>query len=580
MSEGPKVKRAVLIRAVPYALVIAVLVACQAPVAENPAMEGAPTVTLTGTITSAGGHELVLSHAHLHDMASMTHSESVRVGADGSFTLEIPTDRFFELRATAVDHEMAEIPLILDGESQVEIHVALEPTEFVEELEEVRIAGPWGEEGEEETITLEKLGDGTYRRVVEGLEGHDQMRYQVLGVTADKRAVNGTASDGFEYDGGGDYYSSGGDYYSVVNVTEGRAEITFEPAALPTPVEGPEISTASAAIRGAIELVREVRESADEFRLLSLAAKESGERLEQLDQDRVELMANAVDIALALTDDELAPAALRSYAAASFLSLAADCPDDVRERALAHLPVDSIYWVVAPDFASSLEVEKDADLILALRAENPSSLVRGSALVRLIEAAKEADNEEEWNRLYDELQEEYGDVRGLAYPLAELNPDKPVKIGRPVPEFKVTLLDGREVSKESFESSYVLLDFWATWCAPCIAEMPKIEKTWAVHKGDDFQILSLSFDESLEDIQPFRDEKYAMPWLHAFVEGGFTSELAQAFGVHTIPELILVDPDGVVVATDATLRGEELQTTITAHLEGRADEVAEASSGP
>ena len=82
-------KRTVSICAVPAALVLAVLVACRLPVAE-PATEGNPTVTLTGKITSAGGHELAMGHAHLHEMTSMTHSESVRINADGAFTLEVP----------------------------------------------------------------------------------------------------------------------------------------------------------------------------------------------------------------------------------------------------------------------------------------------------------------------------------------------------------------------------------------------------------------------------------------------------------------------------------------------------------
>lgn len=467
-------KRAALTSAfaLPTALVIALLVACQAPVAESPATEEIPTVpktvTLTGTVTSTGSQELSMAEAHLRDTTSMTHSESVQVEADGSFTLEVPTDHFFELWATAADHETAEIPLILEGEDQVEIHVALKPTDVPGEL------------------------------------------------------------------------------------------------------EGPEVSTTSTSIQEAMELVREVDASTDEFMRLYMAARESGKSLEELEQDRVELMADALDMALSLTDNKLAPAALRSYAAARFLGLLDGHPsysDDIRERVLMQLPVDSIHWALAPHFARSLDPEQDADLILALRTKNPNPLVRGNALVRLIENAKETGNKEDWNRLYDELQEEYGDFRRLTRPLEDLNPNKRLKIGLPVPEFEVTLLDGREVSNESFKGSYLFLDFWATWCIPCIAEIPEIERAWAAHKDKNFQILSLSFDPSIEKIQPFRKEKYAMPWLHTFVEGGFTSELAESFGVYSIPEPVLIDPDGMIVATDETLRGEDLYKTITAHLQ-------------
>ena len=575
--------RAVSIRAVPAALMIAVLTACQAPVAED-SVPGSPSVvTLTGKITSAGGHQLLLSHAHLHDMTSMTHETSVQVEADGSFALEVPTDRFFELRATAVDHEMSEIPLILEGESRVEIQVALKPTKFVEPFEEVRMTGHWGQEGKEKTVALEKLDDGTYRHLLEGLEGRDHVRYQLLGIAADGRAVNGnssgTSSDGFEYDGGGDFYTAGGDYYSLAPVTEGRAEIIFDPASLPPPAEGPRVSTTSASIQGVMELVREIGDSTDELKLLYSAAKASGVPIETLEQERAELMADAVEIARALTDDEQAPAVLRSYAAARFLGLA-EHAKDTRKRALAHLPASSIYWVVAPDFPRSLmmkeetaeedTVEEDAELISALRTENPSPLVRGSALARLTELAKEAGDTEEWAHLYTELQTKYGHIRGLAYPLEVLNPNKPIKTGLPVPELKLTLLNGHEVSKETLKGSYVLLDFWATWCAPCVAKMPEVERTWAAHKDKSFQILSISFDSSREDILPFRAKRFAMPWLHAHVENGFESELAEAFGVQSIPQPVLMDPDGIVVATEETLGRKNLYATITAHLESSA----------
>jgi len=107
------------------------------------------------------------------------------------------------------------------------------------------------------------------------------------------------------------------------------------------------------------------------------------------------------------------------------------------------------------------------------------------------------------------------------------------------------------------------VDFWATWCPPCRAELPGVHKAWERFKGKNFEILSLSFDRKLEDIAPFRAKPgMPMPWKHAFIENGFKHPIADAYGVVGIPKPLLIGPDGKIVATDAKLRGENLEKTL------------------
>ena len=131
-------------------------------------------------------------------------------------------------------------------------------------------------------------------------------------------------------------------------------------------------------------------------------------------------------------------------------------------------------------------------------------------------------------------------------------------IGHAAPAFSVTALGDAKTSYtlDTFKGRYLLIDFWATWCPPCRAEMPGLHAAWARFKGRPFDILSLSFDRRVEHIAPFRAQAATpMPWKHAFLEGGFQNPLSEAYGVKGIPKPLLIGPDGRIVASGNDLRG-------------------------
>ena len=174
---------------------------------------------------------------------------------------------------------------------------------------------------------------------------------------------------------------------------------------------------------------------------------------------------------------------------------------------------------------------------------------------------------------YQQLKESYGDMEEVAYVLARLDPDRKIQVGKEVPDFEVALMGSGEsgstagtVSKASMKGRYYLIDFWATWCGPCVGEMGSLHAAYEKFHSDNFEVLSLSFDASPDKVDQFREAKWGMPWLHTFVEGGFNSELAQAFEVQGIPKPILVDPNGIIVATEGELRGESLEKTLERYL--------------
>jgi thiol-disulfide isomerase/thioredoxin len=132
--------------------------------------------------------------------------------------------------------------------------------------------------------------------------------------------------------------------------------------------------------------------------------------------------------------------------------------------------------------------------------------------------------------------------------------------GAMAPPVRAIMLDGKPLTLGDFKGKYVLLDFWATWCGPCIAEIPQLK---AVHdafgKDDRFSILNLSVDEKIEEPRRFQ-EKRRLPWLQAFLGDGIHGPTPGMFGVRAIPAFVLVGPDGRIVARG--MRGDDIKKEV------------------
>jgi thiol-disulfide isomerase/thioredoxin len=120
---------------------------------------------------------------------------------------------------------------------------------------------------------------------------------------------------------------------------------------------------------------------------------------------------------------------------------------------------------------------------------------------------------------------------------------------------------------ESLKGKVYLIDFWAVWCQPCLAEMENLHEVYGKFKPQGFEILSLSLDAKPEDVNEFRRDKWKMPWLHSFV--GLKGEALKQFEVVGIPKTILVNRNGEIVATGVDLRGSRLSETLEQALKSK-----------
>ena len=129
-------------------------------------------------------------------------------------------------------------------------------------------------------------------------------------------------------------------------------------------------------------------------------------------------------------------------------------------------------------------------------------------------------------------------------------------IGQPATDFQVTDLDGEKLSLEKYRGQVVLLDFWATWCGPCIVEMPNVKKTYEKYKDSKFQIIGISLDRSKEPLEAYI-EKEELAWVHYWDN---TQKVSRLYKVQAIPSTFLIDGEGVIRKTN--LRGHALEHAV------------------
>jgi thiol-disulfide isomerase/thioredoxin len=123
-------------------------------------------------------------------------------------------------------------------------------------------------------------------------------------------------------------------------------------------------------------------------------------------------------------------------------------------------------------------------------------------------------------------------------------------------ELKFAAVDGREFDIADYRGKVVLIDFWATWCGPCVAGMPEIIELYKTHHEQGFEIVGISFDSDKEALEKFVSEN-DMPWVQFFDGKSWDNEYGRQYGINAIPTMWLVGRDGKVVDFSARMNVAE-----------------------
>lgn len=168
---------------------------------------------------------------------------------------------------------------------------------------------------------------------------------------------------------------------------------------------------------------------------------------------------------------------------------------------------------------------------------------------------------------YDDVEVFRGDPGGVAIEPVLYALDN-VTVGAVLPDASAERIGGDRESLSEYRGDVLLLDFWATWCVPCIASLPEVTHLQESLGDQGFRVITISIDEGVDLVERFMDERMDLPFVNWFV--GEESELYDDWAIQGVPTYIVVDREGVVRG-----RSHEVESLYDVILEATgADETA------
>jgi thiol-disulfide isomerase/thioredoxin len=253
--------------------------------------------------------------------------------------------------------------------------------------------------------------------------------------------------------------------------------------------------------------------------------------------------------------------------------LAAELDEVIAKTRNAGLKKDAALWkaqialYTARDDAARRKAVED---FIALDPKDP----RGADLLMLLSFNSQGGPEAQ-KELYQRIVDLYPDSSAAESARGSLRRFEAV--GKPFELEFTEAVSGAKISMKDLKGKVVVIDFWATWCGPCVAEMPKMKSLYAEYKDKGVEFIGVSLDQKeggLEKVKEFVHRE-GISWPQYFQGDGWNSEFSRSWGINSIPAVFVVDQQGKLYSVEA--RGK-LETLIP-ELLGRPAAKTEGSAG-
>lgn len=518
-------------------------------------------VIVTGRVTGYDGKTLRAAQAQLVNAANEL-IDGATPGADGAFELRAPHPGILRLRFAGALHGQKDALIFTNSPETISVRAQLTAPEYSADLTNLRLSTSDPKSPLNNT-PLARQPDGT---LVANIES--SLPELLL-------AANGLINRGppIALPGYADYRCLTNLHcYAVVRPAGGKLRLVLDPKLLVRTTESSWIHYENP--KSPVAVAGSILDDAEAFNTDRRLARQAtavklSKALNQvpLNPPSVERLASVVLEIERERTPLVREARLFEYLLLLFLEAPADRA--LVRRTLDELTPASPLWalnfgnVAGTAILATGEPGKYVDYAMKIMDAQPTQALKGTAAAGIITAYATSGLISLAEPLVAKAKAEAGDQNLVKSVLAQHGTERRIRAGKPVPAFRAPSLEivNSVYTPGALKGKVYLIDFWATWCLPCLAEFPGLTKLYEKYRDQGFEILSYSIDSKLDVVRQFRHERYPMPWLHAIDPElrELQSPAAREFEVTSIPRPVLVDAAGTILATDQECRGARLE---------------------